>query len=193
MDYAEQDAQEFLRYLLEGLHEDVKRITERSDLIFTEIDEKLSDHEKAQESWSRYLRIEYSIIVDNFVGQLKSTLSCSIVDIALQTSSRINPTYIMPDANPNFPNTVTNSKNSRETSTRQLPAGRIADRHIRSRVSTPEKFASRRPRRRSGTSWDQAGVASRSQDFVVARVRKVLPAGLILRAERHWRAGRERG
>ncbi|CAG9824513.1 unnamed protein product [Phaedon cochleariae] len=75
--YAEQDAQEFLRYLLEGLHKDVNRITERYELIFTEVDEKLSDHEKAQESWSRYLRIENSIFVENFVGQLKSTLRCS--------------------------------------------------------------------------------------------------------------------
>nr|XP_023013521.1 uncharacterized protein LOC111503460 [Leptinotarsa decemlineata] len=77
MGYAQQDAQEFLRYLLEGLHEDVNRITEKPKPIITEIDEKLSDNEKAQESWLRYLRMDNSKIVDNFVGQLKSTLRCT--------------------------------------------------------------------------------------------------------------------
>ena len=37
-----------------------------------------SDHQKAAESWRRYLRIDDSRIVDLFVGQLKSTLKCSV-------------------------------------------------------------------------------------------------------------------
>lgn len=41
MGYAQQDAQEFLRYLLEGLHEEVNRVTEKPKPILTEIDEKL--------------------------------------------------------------------------------------------------------------------------------------------------------
>nr|CAI5844902.1 unnamed protein product [Callosobruchus analis] len=77
MGYAQQDAQEFLRYLLEGLHEDVNRVTEKPKPILTEIDDTLSDSEKAQESWRRYLRLENSKIVDHFVGQLKSTLKCT--------------------------------------------------------------------------------------------------------------------
>ncbi|RZC42441.1 ubiquitin carboxyl-terminal hydrolase 4 [Asbolus verrucosus] len=75
--YAQQDAQEFLRYLLEGLHEDVNRVKEKPKPILTEIDEKLSDNEKSTESWSRYLRMDNSRIVDYFVGQLKSTLKCT--------------------------------------------------------------------------------------------------------------------
>ncbi|KAJ8984027.1 hypothetical protein NQ317_012251 [Molorchus minor] len=77
MGYAQQDAQEFLRYLLEGLHEDVNRVTCKPKPIITEIDEKLSDVEKAEESWTRYLRMDNSKIVDHFVGQLKSTLKCT--------------------------------------------------------------------------------------------------------------------
>ncbi|GJQ85908.1 hypothetical protein Trydic_g21763 [Trypoxylus dichotomus] len=77
MGYAQQDAQEFLRYLLEGLHEDVNRVTTKPTPIHAEIDEKLSDAEKASESWQRYLRMDNSKIVDIFVGQLKSTLRCT--------------------------------------------------------------------------------------------------------------------
>ncbi|XP_018318666.1 ubiquitin carboxyl-terminal hydrolase 24 isoform X2 [Agrilus planipennis] len=77
MGYAQQDAQEFLRYLLEGLHEDVNCVTVKPKPIHTEIDEKLSDSEKSAESWRRYLRMDNSKIVDIFVGQLKSTLRCT--------------------------------------------------------------------------------------------------------------------
>lgn len=41
MGYSQQDAQEFLRYLLEGLHEDVNRVTSKPTPIHTEIDDKL--------------------------------------------------------------------------------------------------------------------------------------------------------
>jgi ubiquitin carboxyl-terminal hydrolase 2/21 len=37
MGYSQQDAQEFLRYLLEGLHEDVNRVTIKPQPIFTDI------------------------------------------------------------------------------------------------------------------------------------------------------------
>ncbi|XP_026476743.1 MATH and LRR domain-containing protein PFE0570w-like [Ctenocephalides felis] len=78
MGYAQQDAQEFLRYLLEGLHEDINRVKTRPRGINTEIDDSLSDSQKAAESWARYIRMEDSHIVDLFVGQLKSTLRCTI-------------------------------------------------------------------------------------------------------------------
>ncbi|XP_053621781.1 ubiquitin carboxyl-terminal hydrolase 37-like isoform X2 [Plodia interpunctella] len=77
MGYSQQDAQEFLRYLLEGLHEDVNRVTVKPKPILTEIDDNLSDSAKANEAWSRYLRVEESLVGDIFVGQLKSTLRCT--------------------------------------------------------------------------------------------------------------------
>lgn len=41
MGYSQQDAQEFLRYLLEGLHEDVNRVTAKPTPILTDIDDSL--------------------------------------------------------------------------------------------------------------------------------------------------------
>uniref|UniRef100_A0AAR5Q554 Ubiquitin carboxyl-terminal hydrolase n=1 Tax=Dendroctonus ponderosae TaxID=77166 RepID=A0AAR5Q554_DENPD len=77
MGYSQQDAQEFLRYFLEGLHEDVNRVTSKPKPITTDIEDSLPDAEKAAEAWRRYLRSEDSLIVDAFVGQLKSTLKCT--------------------------------------------------------------------------------------------------------------------
>lgn len=76
--YAQHDAQEFLRKLLEGLHEDVNRVTQRPKPNIHEIDQDLDDREKAIEAWKRYLRYDDSKIVDMFVGQLKSCLQCSV-------------------------------------------------------------------------------------------------------------------
>ncbi|MCL4131839.1 UNVERIFIED_CONTAM: hypothetical protein GTU68_050030 [Idotea baltica] len=76
--YAQHDAQELLRKLLEGLHEDVNRVTMRPRPITDDIDESLDDHQKAMEAWKRYLRYDDSKIVDMFVGQLKSALQCSV-------------------------------------------------------------------------------------------------------------------
>jgi len=74
--YNQEDSQEFLRYLLEGLHEDVNRVLTKPQPINTEIDSSLSVCEQAMEAWKRYLRRDNSYLVDMFVGQLRSTLKC---------------------------------------------------------------------------------------------------------------------
>ncbi|XP_014473143.1 PREDICTED: ubiquitin carboxyl-terminal hydrolase 2 isoform X2 [Dinoponera quadriceps] len=80
MGYSQQDAQEFLRYLLEGLHEDVNRVTTKLAPIHGDIPDSYSETQKAVESWKRYLRSEDSMIVDVFVGQLRSSLHCTSCD-----------------------------------------------------------------------------------------------------------------
>ncbi|CAG9820806.1 unnamed protein product [Phaedon cochleariae] len=74
---AQQDAQEFMRSLLLGLHEDINKVIEKSDPEFTDVEEILDVNEMALESWSRFLKVENSEIVNNFVGLLKSSLNCT--------------------------------------------------------------------------------------------------------------------
>lgn len=74
--YNQQDAQEFLRFLLDGLHNEVNRVTVRPRGNMEDFDH-LSDEEKGKKMWAKYLEREDSKIVDLFVGQLKSSLTCS--------------------------------------------------------------------------------------------------------------------
>ncbi|XP_022190980.2 ubiquitin carboxyl-terminal hydrolase 2 [Nilaparvata lugens] len=74
MGYSQQDAQEFLRYLLEGLHKDVNSADRKNRRRFDDLDD-LPEPQKALESWNQYLQLENSFVVNLFVGQLKSTLT----------------------------------------------------------------------------------------------------------------------
>ncbi|XP_006642213.2 ubiquitin carboxyl-terminal hydrolase 2a isoform X1 [Lepisosteus oculatus] len=74
--YNQQDAQEFLRFLLDGLHNEVNRVTVRPRATMEDLDH-LPDDEKGKRMWNKYLEREDSRIVDLFVGQLKSSLTCS--------------------------------------------------------------------------------------------------------------------
>ncbi|XP_068615479.1 ubiquitin carboxyl-terminal hydrolase 2-like isoform X1 [Brachionichthys hirsutus] len=73
----QQDAQEFLRFLLDGLHNEVNRVTARPTLSVEDFDH-LSDDEKGRRMWSVYLEREDSKVVDLFVGQLKSSVTCTV-------------------------------------------------------------------------------------------------------------------
>lgn len=74
MGYAQQDAQEFLRYLLEGLHEDVNKVTSKPKHVTIQDEDFSNDQDKAKEYWRVYLTYDNSHIVEIFVGQLKSEL-----------------------------------------------------------------------------------------------------------------------
>lgn len=83
--YNQQDAQEFLIYLLEGLHEDLNRCDKKKKpcIISKEQEEEedeLSASEKSKRVWKRYLDVDNSKIVDIFVGQLRSTLTCTVCE-----------------------------------------------------------------------------------------------------------------
>ncbi|XP_069410721.1 ubiquitin carboxyl-terminal hydrolase 2 isoform X1 [Ovis canadensis] len=74
--YNQQDAQEFLRFLLDGLHNEVNRVTARPKSNTENLDH-LPDDEKGRQMWRKYLEREDSRIGDLFVGQLKSSLTCT--------------------------------------------------------------------------------------------------------------------
>ncbi|XP_057347133.1 ubiquitin carboxyl-terminal hydrolase 2 isoform X2 [Manis pentadactyla] len=74
--YNQQDAQEFLRFLLDGLHNEVNRVTVRPKSNPEHL-EHLPDDEKGRQMWRKYLEREDSRIGDLFVGQLKSSLTCT--------------------------------------------------------------------------------------------------------------------
>ncbi|NXW88433.1 UBP21 hydrolase, partial [Alopecoenas beccarii] len=82
--YSQQDAQEFLKFFMDRLHVEINRKGRRTPSILAdarrtpalEEPEMLSDDERANQMWKRYLEREDSKIVDLFVGQLKSCLKC---------------------------------------------------------------------------------------------------------------------
>ncbi|VDP43694.1 unnamed protein product [Schistosoma curassoni] len=65
MGYSQQDSQEFLRYVLEGLHMEVNRVQKRPNPIKPnyEAEDCLPDNEKANLYWKRYLSMDNSEIV----------------------------------------------------------------------------------------------------------------------------------
>ena len=73
-DGAQHDAQEFLTFLMNGLHEDLNRIKNKK--YEENPDGEMPDIEKAKLFWEIYLRRNQSIIVDLFQGQFRSSLTC---------------------------------------------------------------------------------------------------------------------
>ena len=75
MGYAQQDSQELLSFLLDGLHEDLNQIEKKPATNPVE-SEGRSDDVVALESWKTYLRRNQSAIVDLLQGQYKSKVVC---------------------------------------------------------------------------------------------------------------------
>ncbi|UYV69344.1 USP15 [Cordylochernes scorpioides] len=75
--YQQQDCQELMAFLLDGLHEDLNRVKRKPYVEVKDADGR-PDKVVALEAWENYLKRNNSIIVDIFHGLLKSTLVCPV-------------------------------------------------------------------------------------------------------------------
>jgi len=73
--FQQQDSQELLAFLLDGLHEDLNRVRKKPPVPQVEADDR-PDAVVAKESWDGHLLRNRSVIVDLFQGQFKSTVVC---------------------------------------------------------------------------------------------------------------------
>lgn len=73
--YQQQDSQELLTFLLDGLHEDLNRVKKKPYVEMSDCDDR-EDSEIAREAWENYKKRNDSVILDIFHGLLKSTLVC---------------------------------------------------------------------------------------------------------------------
>jgi len=74
--YLQQDSQELLGFLLDGLHEDLNRVLDKPYIEIPDFDDHIKDDEIADKFWSYHKSRNDSIIVDLFQGQYKSRLVC---------------------------------------------------------------------------------------------------------------------
>lgn len=74
--FAQQDCQELMAFLLDGLHEDLNRIKNKPYIEVKNESEPRPDEEVAKESWENYKKRNDSVVVDTFHAMLKSTLVC---------------------------------------------------------------------------------------------------------------------
>ena len=89
--FNQHDSQELLAFLLDGLHEDLNRVTDKP---YVELKDSNSrpDVICAQEAWENHLLRNKSVVVDLFHGQLKSSVRCRQCDTE---STRFDPfTYL---------------------------------------------------------------------------------------------------
>lgn len=82
-DYRQQDSQEFIAYLLDGLHEDLNRVLKKPYVEKPELEVGKENNldairDLAEKCWEAHKKRNNSIIVDLFVALYKSTLICPV-------------------------------------------------------------------------------------------------------------------
>lgn len=77
MGYDQHDSQELATYLLDALHEDCNRVTEKPYIEKPEQTEQESDPEASEKAWDLHLQREDSHVLEYFMGQVKSRVQCN--------------------------------------------------------------------------------------------------------------------
>ena len=86
MNSQQQDAMEFISILLNYLHEDLNRVTNKPYIQIDEQKDNESDEEASKRFWECHTLRENSIIVDLFHGQFKNIIKC-------QKCQKVKKTY----------------------------------------------------------------------------------------------------
>eukprot|EP01135_Chromosphaera_perkinsii_P011394 Nk52_evm39s2391 gene=Nk52_evmTU39s2391 len=86
-DFEQHDAQEFLAFLLDGLHEDLNRVTKKPYIELKDSDGR-PDEEVSAEEWDAHVKRNNSVIVDLFHGQHRSEIKCPTCS---SSSNRFDP------------------------------------------------------------------------------------------------------
>ena len=77
--FQQQDSQELMSFLMDGLHEDLNRVAVKPVVDAIESDAR-PDEVVAALSWEAYEKRNRSVIADVFGGQLKSHVTCNVCD-----------------------------------------------------------------------------------------------------------------
>jgi ubiquitin carboxyl-terminal hydrolase 4/11 len=76
MGYDQHDSQELATYLLDALHEDCNRVTNKPYIEKPEQTQDETDQEASDKAWDLHLKREDSRVLENFMGQVKSRVQC---------------------------------------------------------------------------------------------------------------------
>ena len=77
----QEDAHEFITYLLDMMHEDLNRVINKPNINENEKNTKninISENEKSILDWNNFLKRNQSVIIDIFYGQYKSCVLCPL-------------------------------------------------------------------------------------------------------------------
>lgn len=75
--YDQHDASELLEYLLDAIHEDLNRVTDKT-YVMSQIGDELPNGVMAELSWRNYQSRNSSIVTDLFGGQYRSEVTCTL-------------------------------------------------------------------------------------------------------------------
>lgn len=76
--YAQHDSQEFMSFLLDGLHEDLNRVKNKPYVEMKDFNGTVPDKQMADESWRNHKARNQSVVVDNCMAQLRSHITCPV-------------------------------------------------------------------------------------------------------------------
>ena len=77
--FQQQDSQELMSFLMDGLHEDLNRVLVKPAVDPVESNDR-PDELVADLSWKAYQLRNRSVVTDIFCGQLKSHVTCNVCD-----------------------------------------------------------------------------------------------------------------